>query len=759
MPFADPNDIMSTNPYLSLPQVEKPHWSSTLGTMLANVGAGISSANASGMPWHAGIAPGAALATNALARSQKEQEAEAMRRFQMGIALQGLNDKRTEAARKQQGAQSWADANDPSKAPGFNLTPSPIDMAPRADLKTAGAPLVDYLTQKHGLSPIAAASVIGGLGWESPGFNTNQVHDGGRGYGLAGWDPQRTAGLKAFAEKQGKPFSDTQTQLDYVVNEMKGGDMGAQRAYAMLQGAKTPEDATTAMMHFFRPAGYTPADPNAGHGYQGRVANARALVPGSGVVAGGPQTHDGLPARQNADGSHSSELSITITNPRINDGRPTNIPSLWGGRQLDEEGAVGAALRSGRAFPAFPSIDTAVASARARSNAGGAAAVPLPPQGGGDRDVMTSPTPAPGTPRTPPPMREPPPEPPQVPKPMLPREDAAYLANAVRTGAMTPKEAEAEKLRIVGDLHKDKKEQARASWQMQWDNYKNNRGELNKTDAWQTMSETEARERLGNAYDPSKAYQVNKTGEVKPIGGAQTVVNIDQKGDSEFAKKMGAMDAERFGKIFEAETSMNEMASKLGYAMDQFRQTYTGPGAETANYLNKILGAAGFKEAGEKANAADAAMAAISQMKPFMRAPGSGASSDRDMDMYARALPSLLNLPGGNERVVAYFQRMADRATRVRELAQEHSEGGKIPLTRTGFDDAVKKIGPLFTEDERKELTALAKGKPSAAPADPKKVDAIREKYGLMSVPEGGVPAPQATPQPVDVLKQKYGLQ
>lgn len=85
-------------------------------------------------------------------------------------------------------------------------------------------------------------------------------------------------------------------------------------------------------------------------------------------------THDGLPALKNSDGSYSTELSITVTNPALNGGRPTNIPSLWGRKVLDEDGAVRAAVASKRAFSSFGSIDEAVRAAQARSNAGGAGA-------------------------------------------------------------------------------------------------------------------------------------------------------------------------------------------------------------------------------------------------------------------------------------------------------------------------------------------------------------------------------------------------
>jgi hypothetical protein len=228
-----------------------------------------------------------------------------------------------------------------------------------------------------------------------------------------------------------------------------------------------------------------------------------------------------------------------------------------------------------------------------------------------------------------------------------------------------------------------------------------------KEDVWTPLSPESAK--MFN-LDPAKSWQMNKvTRKIEPVGGAQTVVNIDQKAEAEFGKEMGKMDAKRFGAIIEAEGTMNDMASKLGFALDQFKQTYTGPGAEAANQLNRILGAAGFEEAGKKANAADAAQAVVSQMKPHMRAAGSGASSDKDMDMFAKALPSLMNLPDGNERIVTFFQKMADRASKIRELAQEHSEGGKVPLTRTQFDAEVKKLGPLFSEEEKKLLEGASK--------------------------------------------------
>lgn len=105
---------------------------------------------------------------------------------------------------------------------------------------------------------------------------------------------------------------------------------------------------------------------------------------------------NGRPILDNGDGSYSTEESITVTDPRLNGGQPTNIPSIWGGRRtVSEDEAVSAALQSGQRFSAFGSIPEAVSAAKARSDSlapgvpGGQSpqpapmAAPAPAQGGG----------------------------------------------------------------------------------------------------------------------------------------------------------------------------------------------------------------------------------------------------------------------------------------------------------------------------------------------------------------------------------------
>jgi hypothetical protein len=609
--FVDPYAVMATNPYM-LPQAEKPHWSSVLGNLMLGAGAGISQANSMGRGWGAGVAPGLLMGMNLVGNQQRQAQEQAMRQAQFA---QMSEYRRAQMANAQSALKLKEDAAKRDAAMGdqiaglvgFNVPSAPaVQMGP--DFQNAGKSKVEYLTGTHGLSPVAAAGVVGNLYQES-GFNPTAVGDGGTAHGLAQWRGDRHAGLVNFAKAQGKPPTDPNVQMDYLVTEMKGGDIGAQRAYAMLQTAKTPQDATTAMMHFVRPAGYTPSNPTAGHGFQNRVQYAQALLP------------NGQPVSQGEGGPPGSPADATA-------------PSGVAGLPPEVRGAIATVARSD------------------------------------------------------------------------PKAAATMLVNA---------------------LQNQKKE-----------------------DAYTTLT-PESAKMFG--LDPTKSWQMNKvTRKIEPIGGVSTEVKIDQRGEDEFRKKMGAMDAERFGNIIAAEGKLNDTASKIGFAMDQFRQTYTGPGAEAAQKLNEIFGAVGFEGAAKKATAAEAGMAVISELKPQMRVAGSGTSTDKDMDVFGKALPGLMNLPGGNEKVAAYFQRLADRATRIRELAQEHSEGGKIPLTRTPFDAEVKKLGPLFSEDELKEMREAGKAKPKAAV--PSSLDAEIERRGL-NKPKMS-PAPSGSPLEQELKRRGF---
>lgn len=73
---------------------------------------------------------------------------------------------------------------------------------------------------------------------------------------------------------------------------------------------------------------------------------------------------------KNPNGTWSSEISTTVSDPGLNGGAPTNIPTLWliNGKpvRVNEDMAAQLAAKSGLKFPAFKNMDEAVASSDQR---------------------------------------------------------------------------------------------------------------------------------------------------------------------------------------------------------------------------------------------------------------------------------------------------------------------------------------------------------------------------------------------------------
>jgi hypothetical protein len=74
----------------------------------------------------------------------------------------------------------------------------------------------------------------------------------------------------------------------------------------------------------------------------------------------------------NPDGSWSNEISVTVSDPALNGGRPTVVPSLWlvDGQpvRVDEDTAARYAVQSGLQFPSYGSEDEAERASEAREN-------------------------------------------------------------------------------------------------------------------------------------------------------------------------------------------------------------------------------------------------------------------------------------------------------------------------------------------------------------------------------------------------------
>lgn len=127
----------------------------------------------------------------------------------------------------------------------------------------------------HGLTKAQAAGVVGNLTHESVGLNTSISGDGGLAFGIAQWHPDRQAGLEKFARSKGKPARDFDTQLDYVMHELK---TEPRYGLAALKSSTTPGEAAAVFgLKFERPAGAQTGVASNIHGYRNRVSNAERL--------------------------------------------------------------------------------------------------------------------------------------------------------------------------------------------------------------------------------------------------------------------------------------------------------------------------------------------------------------------------------------------------------------------------------------------------------------------------------------------------
>lgn len=126
-----------------------------------------------------------------------------------------------------------------------------------------------YIQQKlmsMGFTASAAAGVVGNLVQES-GLRTDAIGDNGTSGGLAQWHNERLDALKRFAAARGKDWTDLDTQIEFLAEEMRTSYADT---YAKMQSAELPEIAGQIMTDE-----YEIPDP-ASANYSQRRANARA---------------------------------------------------------------------------------------------------------------------------------------------------------------------------------------------------------------------------------------------------------------------------------------------------------------------------------------------------------------------------------------------------------------------------------------------------------------------------------------------------
>lgn len=177
---------------------------------------------------------------------------------------------------------------------------------------------------------------------------------------------------------------------------------------------------------------------------------------------------------------------------------------------------------------------------------------------------------------------------------------------------------------------------------------------------------------------------------VKSPGGTSVTVNNQDQG--EFSKKAAARNVERFGNLADAGTNAAGIAQSMPVLRELLTQAPQGP---VSGRLAEMF--PGFNTAG------DAFISQINQIAPTLRVPGSGAMSDKDLDVLMSALPRLRSDPAANQLILNVFEKKAQLNAQRGAIASSALRG---EITPEEADQRISEIDkqPLLDERSRSML-------------------------------------------------------
>lgn len=146
---------------------------------------------------------------------------------------------------------------------------------------------------------------------------------------------------------------------------------------------------------------------------------------------------------------------------------------------------------------------------------------------------------------------------------------------------------------------------------------------------------------FAKSQDPNTPDYTTWTRANKAAG--KTEVNVETKGETELAKKLGGGLGERINDIAKEGDAARTDLAMVGQLRDLGAAVKTGGPAAIQGWL-----ASNGIKVGENVGAVEAYGSIVDKLTPNQRVPGSGSSSDIDVKMFKSSLPRLINTPEGN---------------------------------------------------------------------------------------------------------------
>jgi hypothetical protein len=188
----------------------------------------------------------------------------------------------------------------------------------------------------------------------------------------------------------------------------------------------------------------------------------------------------------------------------------------------------------------------------------------------------------------------------------------------------------------------------------------------------------------------------------------QVTTNVNTGGETAFNQETGKILAQEANTVVEqgaiAQRSLGQLAT-LEAALATAPQGAAGALTSFASQL-------GIKTDGS--SAIEVAEAIISQLVPQQRTPGSGPMSDADLELFKRSLPSLINTPEGNQRIIQTMRAIAEYDVARMQIARQLQMGEITP--QQAFD-AYNRLGNPMADFAANLPTASAPPPATNAPA------------------------------------------
>ncbi len=177
--------------------------------------------------------------------------------------------------------------------------------------------------------------------------------------------------------------------------------------------------------------------------------------------------------------------------------------------------------------------------------------------------------------------------------------------------------------------------------------------------------------------DPSRAYQKDlKTGKISSVGGGGVNVTVENKQESKFLEQTGADLANQF----ETLSNMGLQASRASIKFNQLEEAFRSADVKTGaqGVLSTALSRFGIDVPG--ATQYQQIDALVASLIPLQRAPGSGSTSDSDMENFKRALPNLMGTKEGQLQIMQDLKAVAAHDIKVGEIANQARSGQITPF-------------------------------------------------------------------------------